>query len=91
MARCKKSEPRYYVIEDGIPIPPRDFSGRKPIYIPFKEMRVGDSFLVPPNEDIQSIKRRLFKFVKDKALEGISISYAERRTDDGAKRFWRVK
>ncbi len=65
-------------IEKGIPIPKSRVGSTK---YPFKEMKVGDSFLV--EERLRSCMAMQAK------KHGIAVTTA--RTDDGKVRVWRVK
>ncbi len=91
MPRGIPKEKIYYVVEAGIPIPPR-FPSAKVQPLPLDEMRVGDSFLIPATADVVGVKKRMFNFIiKMKELNGIEIVYSERKYPDGTKRIWRIK
>lgn len=71
----------YYVIEKDIPLPEVEFTTK----YPFKDMKVGDSFLVP-YEDGGRIRVACtnmgFKY---------NMRFATRRMKDKSTRIWRIE
>lgn len=78
---------RAYKVESGIPMPSRKAHNAK---FPFKEMQVGDSFLVPfDGEDEGTVRSRIASNCTHQKRR-IGRQYATRKVDGGI-RVWRVK
>lgn len=72
-----------YKIENGIPMAARRASRERKY--PVREMRVGDSFLVPERDAFANVAQSVRNIGAD---HGFKI--ASRKTSDGV-RFWRIK
>ena len=70
-----------YEIRSDIPIPEQTGSGRKAIY-PFRQMKIGDSFVVP------SISGRASAYAF--AARNKDYRFASVRLEDGKYRIWRT-
>ena len=74
-------------IDKNIPIPPAGHSGKRSFY-PFRELEIGDSFLVPYNsEKPYATQTRLT--TRAAYHERYGFKYTTRRTPEGV-RVWRV-
>ncbi len=93
---------KYYVVEEGIPMPsvsrssrefPRTHASpnrfRKDVY-PFSEMRVGDSFLIPRRDVVRGgvVASASRQWSVRRELGWV---FSVRRVDDGDIRCWRIK
>lgn len=75
-----------FTIEKNIPVP----VGRKYTYWPLKEMKVGDSILLPNNEPgFSGLLNQLRTAASQNGIRG-NRKYTVRITPDGA-RCWRLK
>lgn len=75
-------------IEKGIAMPAPTWRGgpRNPKY-PFRDMEVGDSFLVATKQDRERAKATLWYFTRSNIGKG--RKFASRKVDDGY-RIWRL-
>ena len=72
-------------IEKGIPIPYiARVDGMK---YPFEKMKVGDSFLVPPETKYETVRYSFYRFIHRKNL---NWKFTVRKTPEG-HRCWRIK
>ena len=78
-----KTDTNTYAIEKNVP-PPAFHGAPNRLKYPFKEMEVGDSFSVPP-EDKDRVR-------SSASLAGMRLSrkFTLRRQDDGSFRVWRI-
>jgi hypothetical protein len=89
---AKRDKQEFFVVEEGIPIPPKPSSrywygqAAKKVY-PFEELRVGDSFLAPITKRPQAIKYAAKKFAERR---GLPLKVEIRVLAEGV-RCWRVK
>jgi hypothetical protein len=78
-------------IEKGVPMPKASDSARK---YPWREMEVGDSFVVPfdPTAKPYKLKNPAAGFSGAiSALKSHGLAFAMRKQRDGSLRVWRVK
>lgn len=81
-----------YKLQVGIPIPPRSNIKERKRKYPFKDMRVGMSFLVPKKEatnDLDKLMKRIGPAAHS-AGKSLGFKFALRRVSDGV-RVWRVE
>jgi len=81
-------------VEKGIPIPPLKRGGRprgsKQVNFPWREMEVGDSFLIPGRTHLHNATPRRSAVAAGKAVKGIEErSYTSRLMPEGV-RVWRT-
>jgi hypothetical protein len=81
---------KYYVIEAGIPIPPKRFAGALPgsnRRYNFAEMDVGDSILLPATVNRVSLRTTIRKF----QVKYPGRKFTSRVMEGGTTRGWRVQ
>lgn len=86
-----------FKLESNVEVPPRAAPDRAPKY-PFKEMAVGQSFLVPvtkEDSDINRIRRRMNSACGTaqrsiKKASGTDVRFTSRTVEEGV-RVWRTK
>jgi hypothetical protein len=71
-------------VESGIPLPAGTRKGPRPIY-PWDQMKIGDSFLVPPDKKIDSFRRAAAVACRKRAGWKFSVINTE-----SGYRCWRV-
>lgn len=77
-----------FTIEHDVPVPAARKSGPKSKY-PFRQMRKGDSFLVPVNGVAMNVVQSTLHSTARRVLPK-TAKVVTRRTEDGV-RVWRVK
>jgi hypothetical protein len=85
------TEPSPYKIESGIQI---SGSYRNPDSwkkYPFGDMKVGDSFAIPQDDDDGKPHRVAHAVGVYNQVHKTKLHYASRKQADGSRRFWRVK
>ena len=76
-----------FQLETGIPVPPRaSFGSVRGSKYPFADMEVGESFLVPEDVKLTTIRSAIGAFNKNNK----TVKFAVRNTDTGV-RVWRTE
>ena len=75
-----------FIVEKGIPIPPRKCGTGRPALYPFAEMKVGDSFAI---ESARKRQGRMCAIASDYGKRH-GMRFTVRAIGDGMLRVWRI-
>ena len=78
-------------VDKGVPLPPASVVGRARRRYPWRELNVGDSFLVPirKGQTVKALQRQIGSLA-DSIRNRSGMRFTVRQADDGV-RVWRVE
>lgn len=76
-----------FKIERGIPVPSSIGRGGRESKYPFEKMRVGDSFALDNEKQLQSARNAAYLYKKSTP----DFNYGAVQNDDGGGRLWRLE